>query len=205
MFGTFQEELEEEPPVYGTLTPANSWNPVVINYSHAWRILVDAWHAGSWWDKVRIWFMPLGWRPEDVEQAYPRSRQPAHERTLYHPYASPLRQAWSWFQFVMCNALLYHMLVAFGDLSEGYRVWYAVFLFVTIFSYTSLMDRSLVALPVEAVRLAMGIAVVVTTGGWFGLGTYMAGAGNLMIGYLMVSMVMSVYFTLFDRVPATAT
>lgn len=205
LFGTFQEELEEEPPVYGTLTPANSWNPVMINFAHAWRILVDAWHAGSWWDKVRIWFMPLGWRPADVAAAYPRPRLSVHERTLYHPYASPLRKAWSWFQFIVCNALLYHMLVAFGDLEQRDVAWYAVFLFVTIFSYTSLMDRSLIALPAEALRMGLGITLVVITGGWFGLNNYLTGAGNLMISYLCVSMLMAIYFTLFDKVPATAT
>ena len=34
LFGTFQEELEEEPPVYGTLKPVQSWNPFWINFQH---------------------------------------------------------------------------------------------------------------------------------------------------------------------------
>ena len=27
IFGTFQEELDSEPPIYGTLKPVSSWNP----------------------------------------------------------------------------------------------------------------------------------------------------------------------------------
>ena len=38
-FGTFQEELDDEPPVYGIKKPARTWNPVVINYAHQFNFL----------------------------------------------------------------------------------------------------------------------------------------------------------------------
>ena len=61
MFGTFQ--AEEEEPVYGLTKPLNSWNPLWANL-HVWRDLCrDAWLAPRWIDKLRIWFMPQGWRP----------------------------------------------------------------------------------------------------------------------------------------------
>ena len=64
IFGTFQ--VEEEEPVYGLTKPLNSWNPLWANM-HVWRDLArDAWQAPSGWDKVRIWFMPQGWRPEGL-------------------------------------------------------------------------------------------------------------------------------------------
>ncbi len=71
LLGTFQEELDEEPVVFGVTTPLASWNPLWANlhfYVQLWR---DAVHAQSWWDKLRIWFMPTGWRPEDVAARYP--------------------------------------------------------------------------------------------------------------------------------------
>ena len=64
MFGTFQ--AEEEEPVYGLTKPLDSWNPLWANL-HVWRDLFrDAWLAPRWIDKVRIWFMPQGWRPEGL-------------------------------------------------------------------------------------------------------------------------------------------
>ena len=64
MFGTFQ--AEEEEPVYGLTKPLNSWNPLWANL-HVWRDLCrDAWLAPRWVDKLRIWFMPQGWRPEGL-------------------------------------------------------------------------------------------------------------------------------------------
>lgn len=71
LFGTFQEELDEQPVVFGVTTPLRSWNPLWANlqfYVQLWR---DAVRAGSWWDRLRIWFMPTGWRPADVVARYP--------------------------------------------------------------------------------------------------------------------------------------
>jgi hypothetical protein len=75
LFGTFQEELDEEPVVFGVTTPLASWNPLWANaqfYVALWR---DAVRAESWWDKLRIWFMRTGWRPADVAAKYPQSKQ----------------------------------------------------------------------------------------------------------------------------------
>ena len=71
LFGTFQEELANEPPVYGVKKPVKSWNPFVINFIHLWQLLQDAWRAKSWYDKLVIWVKPTGWRPKDVAEAYP--------------------------------------------------------------------------------------------------------------------------------------
>ena len=74
LFGTFQEELDEEPVIFGVTTPLASWNPLWANlqfYAVLWQ---DAARAESWWDKLRIWFMRTGWRPADVEARYPRAK-----------------------------------------------------------------------------------------------------------------------------------
>jgi sterol desaturase/sphingolipid hydroxylase (fatty acid hydroxylase superfamily) len=71
LFGTYQEERDDEPVTFGITTPLASWNPLWANvqfYAQLWR---DAVHASSWWDKLRIWFMPTGWRPADVAARYP--------------------------------------------------------------------------------------------------------------------------------------
>ncbi|HRO84684.1 MAG TPA: sterol desaturase family protein, partial [Niabella sp.] len=42
MFGTFQAELPEKPPVYGITRPAQTWNPIKINFQHLWLLMKDA-------------------------------------------------------------------------------------------------------------------------------------------------------------------
>jgi alkylglycerol monooxygenase len=75
MFGTYAKEVEE--PVFGCLTPIESCNPNKI-YVQYWKMLFDDMKmTKSWWDKIRLWFMPLGWRPEDVRHL-PRYRVNEH-------------------------------------------------------------------------------------------------------------------------------
>ena len=57
-FGTFQEELEEEPPVYGVLKPVRTWNPIVINFTHLWGLILDFKRTSSWKEKFLLWWMP---------------------------------------------------------------------------------------------------------------------------------------------------
>ena len=35
LFNTFQEELPDVKPVYGTLRPVSTWNPIIINFKHS--------------------------------------------------------------------------------------------------------------------------------------------------------------------------
>ncbi len=87
LFGTFQEELDEEPVIFGVTTPLASWNPLWANlhfYVQLWR---DARRADAWWDKLRIWFMPTGWRPADVAARYPLSKP---DLSQFVPFDVPL-------------------------------------------------------------------------------------------------------------------
>lgn len=77
MFGTYAKE--EEEPIYGALTPIKSWDPNKI-YVHYWKFLWDDMiNTKRWSDKIRLWFMPLGWRPEDRRHVY---RERINEKTF---------------------------------------------------------------------------------------------------------------------------
>jgi len=52
LFGTFQEELPDVPPVYGVKKPVETWNPILINWLHFWILLKDAWRTEKLWDKT---------------------------------------------------------------------------------------------------------------------------------------------------------
>jgi sterol desaturase/sphingolipid hydroxylase (fatty acid hydroxylase superfamily) len=65
IFGSFEEEKEKV--VYGIYDHPNTWNPITINF-HFYAVLFRlAVKAPFWWDKIRIWFMPAGWRPRGLE------------------------------------------------------------------------------------------------------------------------------------------
>ena len=71
LFGTFQQEDDAEPVIFGVTTPLQSWNPLWANWQFYGQLLADARRTERWRDKLRIWFMPTGWRPADVAAKYP--------------------------------------------------------------------------------------------------------------------------------------
>ncbi len=71
MFGTFEPEVEE--PVYGITKPLASWNPLWANLRGWADLLHTAALAPRWQDKLKIWFMPLGWTPPGVPEG-PRAK-----------------------------------------------------------------------------------------------------------------------------------
>ena len=71
IFGTFQEELPDVKPIYGITRPANTWNPIKINFQHLFLLIKDAWRSPKLVDKFKIWFMPTGWRPDNFDELYP--------------------------------------------------------------------------------------------------------------------------------------
>ncbi|MCK8524221.1 sterol desaturase family protein [Aquimarina sp. D1M17] len=199
-FGTFQEELPQKPPVYGVKKPVNTWNPFFINFMHAWGILKDAWRTKNWWDKIRIWYMPTGWRPDDVKEKYPiKIITDPYNREKYRTESSLFLKLWSWTQLIVTLSLLYYMLVSFGDLEFIQIINYSIFIAITIFAYTSLMDRHHITLYAELIKLGLGIFLILKYDGWFGIDSIFNGGSYLIIAYMIISLGLSFYFQLIER------
>lgn len=166
-FGTFQEELDEEPCVYGVTRQVNTWNPILINLDHLWLLLQDAWRTDRWWDKMRIWFMPTGWRPDDVKEKFPIESTSSHDQKKYTNTASDQLKMWSWLQLLFLITMVFHLLYKLPDIGVPDLFLYGGFMFVSVFSYTTLMDMKKYAFWIELVKVTGAIAVVVISGDWF--------------------------------------
>ena len=141
LFGTFQEELKDEPPVYGVLKPVRSWNPVWINFQHFFFLFKDAWYAKKWKDKFIIWFMPTGWRPKDVSIKFPiKILENIKNYKKYDPKYTNLLKFIAIFHFMSVNILLIYFLSNFKELNHTYRIVFGFMIFISVFGYTSLMD-----------------------------------------------------------------
>jgi sterol desaturase/sphingolipid hydroxylase (fatty acid hydroxylase superfamily) len=86
-FGSFIEEDDREPIVYGTRSPLRSWNPVWANLEVYAALAFDSWHAKDWGDKLRVWFKPPGWRPADVVERFPKPAFDVHRERYDSPLA----------------------------------------------------------------------------------------------------------------------
>ena len=197
IFGTFQPELPDVPPVYGVKRPVNTWNPILIGWQHFWLLLTDAWHAHNWWDKLRLWFMPTGWRPADVAAAYPVSIvEDVWHLEKYDTCPSPALTAWSWVQLFVTLLLMFYLFNQIANIGMPGMFWYGAFLFASVFSYTTLMDKSRWAILTEIVKVAFGFLLLWWQGGdWFGLGGLWPMGVYLLAGLLLVSLGAVVYFS----------
>lgn len=67
IFGTWQPELSSEVCHYGTTAPLTTLNPIKANLQH-WALLAkDTAHTQLWRNKIKLWFQPTGWRPDDCQ------------------------------------------------------------------------------------------------------------------------------------------
>ncbi len=199
-FGTFQEELPDVPPVYGVKKAVKTWNPIIINYQHFWQLVKDAWHTQSWRDKFRIWFMPTGWRPADVRKKYPIDiTHNPYTQQKYDTQASWPLTIWAFAQLTFHFVLMMYLFNRIADFAFVDVILYGIFLFISIFAYTSLMDGSRINLPAEFLKLIFGFSLIFHLNGWYDIEQYVPYGTYIVIAYLLMSMGASLYFTYFDK------
>ncbi|WNJ19450.1 sterol desaturase family protein [Pontibacter sp. G13] len=203
MFGTFQEELDDQPPVYGVKRPVRTWNPILIGYQHLWLLMQDAWRTRSWWDKLRIWFMPTGWRPADVVERYPVfAVEDVYTLEKYEVKTTRAVHLWSWFQFLTTVAIMFHMFLSIGAIKDVFDlsglIVFGLFLYLSIFALTALMDLKRYSLWVEMLKSALGFAVIGITGDWFLLGESNPFLLQAFMAYLVISPLMVAWLNYRD-------
>ena len=165
MFGSFVEEDDKDPPVYGTRAPLRSWNPLWANAEVYWATARDAWHARRWRDKLKVWFMHPGWRPTDVAERFPK---PAFDqrREEYDPFASPWMKAYGLLQFVLALGLGVYFLQTAAAAPLWAALAQAGFLLATLMLIGALLEGRRWPLWPELVRLALLGLLPLLAGRW---------------------------------------
>ena len=103
LFGSFAQEDDQVPCVYGTRGPLRSWNPVWANLHTYADMACDSWRARSWADKLRVWFKHPGWRPSDVAARWPKA---AFDIARVERYDPPMSRRAAWVGVAVFMALV---------------------------------------------------------------------------------------------------
>lgn len=195
LFGTFQAELETVPPVFGITRPARTWNPIRINFQHLWLLITDAWRSENWKDKFTIWFKPTGWRPENFEEKYPVTKiTNVYDFEKYGVQHSKRLMYWSLFQAIITLLLISYMYNSIAIIGLPNVFIYGAFIFLTVYSYTELMDTRKISVFWESIRFAFGIGLIFYFGDWFGMDQLFPFASYVVAGYLILSLIVTIYF-----------
>ena len=193
MFNTFQPELDDVKPVYGTLRPVSTWNPIIINYKHIWQIIKDTWHTKSYLNKIKVWFMPTGWRPDDVKQRFPlKEVKNPYKQIKYAIQNPPKLIVWTWVQYIITSILMFHFFIIMESQSTMLNYIYAVFLIVNIFSFTAILDNQKYIMIVESLKSVFMLGLIYFQGfSWFNLnGIYVI----ILLFYSFISPLVTYYF-----------
>ena len=169
IFGTFQKELDNVPPVYGISRPALTRNPFKINFQHFWIMLKDAWRAEKFMDKITIWFRPTGWRPEGFDEKYPVNKiDDVYHFDKYKPKLSNALLYWSIAHLFVVMFFLLDLFARLGSLPANEILVYGIYIFITIYSLTDLMDQNRYNWVFELIRSIVFVAIGFWLGNWFG-------------------------------------
>ena len=199
LFNTFQEELEDVEPVYGTLRPVLTWNPIIINFKHLWQLIKDAWYTEKLIDKLKIWFMPTGWRPDDVSEKSPLEQvDNPFEQIKYKTKNSLILITWSWIQHIIAVVMMFHLFTVMNiDNPSLMNYLYGLFIFVHIFSFTTILDHKKYSIIIDFLKMLFGFLLLYFQGyTWFNLsGAFVA----CIIIYFILSFFVTINFYMKQR------
>jgi sterol desaturase/sphingolipid hydroxylase (fatty acid hydroxylase superfamily) len=198
LFGTYQEELDSAPAVFGITRPAQTWNPFRINFQHLWLLICDAWRAENWKDKLTIWFKPTGWRPENFEEKYPVAKiTNVFDFNKYGTQHSSKLMYWSVTQMFFTLGLVSYLYLSIAQLNIQNIFIYGIFIFISVYSYTELMDTNKFSLFWETIRFAFGIGIITYIENWFGIDTMIPFGTYFIVAYLALSLFINIYFVTY--------
>jgi sterol desaturase/sphingolipid hydroxylase (fatty acid hydroxylase superfamily) len=170
IFGTFQDEREDDPPVYGTRSPLRSFNPLWANFEVYARLARDSLRTKRWADKLQVWVRRPGWRAPDLARTDPEVPFSLPARRRYDPRIPAAAGAYAGVQFAIALACSVHLLQVQARAPAWETAAYLAWTVLALVAVGGLLEGRRTVLPLEIARLVLAAVVVTSTGRWFGTG-----------------------------------
>jgi sterol desaturase/sphingolipid hydroxylase (fatty acid hydroxylase superfamily) len=162
LFGTFADERDDEPVVYGVRSALASYNPLWANFHYYAWLAQETRRTPGWRAKVNVWLGPPG--------GWPEGPLPSFDATEFQRFGKPTTAALRWYvaaQYGGMVALLLHLLLRADALSIGQQIGYAAVIIGVATVIGALLEQRPWARVAEFARLALfaGAALLPK---WFG-------------------------------------
>lgn len=193
LFGTFAEEREDEPVVYGALTPLHSWNPVWANFKNYLGLVQGVVQLPGWRNKLMHLFAPPGWMPLAATADAPAPLRFAPER--FQRFETPAPQWQRVYGVLACAAtllMLVHWLTLGVAAPVGLRAAYGAVIIVNATLLGWIFAGMRVAVALEALRAAL-VYGALALGVWFGPVAAWAQAGACGVLLLTLALLFKVH------------
>ena len=115
----------------------------------------------------------------------------------YAPRASKALQVWSWIQMTVVLLLISYLfgnIAAIHKMNETYIYIYGAFIFLSVYAYTDLMDRSSFAIFWETIKNTSGVVLIYQQGDWFGASEFIPGIHIALMAYFVIATLTTGWF-----------
>jgi alkylglycerol monooxygenase len=160
MFGSFQEELESDPPIYGIRKALHSWNPLWANIQVYSQLFKDSWRTAKLADKFKVWFGRTGWRPADVERDFPLPRVDLSQFQKYHTVLNLSTKLYCIGQYTITAIIGVMFMMTAAQLATHMQLLVAAGLIYSMFSVGMLMDQKAYGVAMESAKNIIMLALL---------------------------------------------
>lgn len=168
MFGTFQDELKEEPVVYGTRKPLRSHDPLWANVEVYAALAGMSWRTRRRRDKLAVWLKPPGWQPADLAQTEPFPPFVLAEVRKYDPSLPPRAVAFGLSAFLVMIGIGTHCIAVAEALPTTHALTYVGWVALSLWALSRWTEARRMSAAILATVIALPIAMLIIDGQWFG-------------------------------------
>ena len=160
-FGTFKEEDENTPCVYGIRGPLKTFNPVWANFHIYIKMLKEIINTKNIKDKLYVLVAPTRWIPDDSFHLSPKTEFNIEEFEKFNPKSSSVSKVYAFFQLLFIS-LISTFFIELGDINFIEGVIVAIIMISTAYCVSLWLDCKK-ALFIDCLRLSFLLAVIPMT------------------------------------------
>lgn len=152
IFGTYIPERDDLKPIYGTVKPLRSWNPIWSNLEIYHQMIRDTIHTKTLKNKIKVWFSSTRWRPEDVYEKFPHVTNDLEDFEKYDPDANRTTKFFTSVQFIINSSISTIIIFTIADQSYLQSCMLAIMLVASTTLVTSIIENKKWGYQSELVR-----------------------------------------------------
>ncbi|NNM12744.1 MAG: sterol desaturase family protein [Gammaproteobacteria bacterium] len=139
LFGTYAEEQDQEPVIYGIRSKVKSWNPVWANLFVFNKVFSSFAETKGWKNKLMRLFGPPGWEPETG--AVVKTQFEPTEFQKYDTQTSPAQSFYTWVSYLSLSVFFYHFLTIAYSMPVWPRIAYGCLIGLQAFCIGGVLEN----------------------------------------------------------------
>ena len=150
-FGTYQDELAEETPIFGLRKPLNSWNPLWANIHVYWNLLVDIKNTPGMMNKIKYAFKNPGWNHSEQTSKCHRTQNVLNKK--FNPKLKLITKSYILSQFLITVTLSLMAPSVVSDFEYIQTLFFISFLAFSLYTHGVSLEARTITPYFESLRL----------------------------------------------------